>query len=146
MTSAAAGGRPTTPVYDPNTRLFARHTPLAAHSPMCRPAGRPSGSSRPPPGETSAAWWRPDRGGGRKQTVSFRLWPESASRHPATHGDVAYVTFNGTFQILSLLAPGWGRRAAGRVRDGLEARIGGRRATLANAHSSCEEILYPVRL
>src|SRR5918997_1045098 len=34
MTSAAAGGRLTTPVYEPNTRLFARHTPLAAYCPM----------------------------------------------------------------------------------------------------------------
>src|SRR3712207_9486852 len=70
MTSAAAGGRLTTSVYDPNTRLFARHTPLAAHSPMCRPAGRPSGSSRPPPPD-SVLW--ADRVGSRHPRARFRV-------------------------------------------------------------------------
>src|ERR671916_690753 len=69
MTSAAAGGRLTTPVYHPNTRLFARHTPLAAHSPMCRPAGRPSGSSRSPPPD-SVLW--ADRVGSRRPWATTR--------------------------------------------------------------------------
>ena len=51
-------------------RLFARHTPLAAHSPMCRPAGRPSGSSRPPPPD-SVLW--ADRVGSRRPWATTRL-------------------------------------------------------------------------